>query len=319
MTRTRTLVALIAIFALLVVGGLIARRARYSLTVNKVSDDLYVFVGSGMNSTALITDEGVVLVDTMQDGWWGPALEAELQSITDKPITTIINTNANASHSGNNFRFGKGTVEIVSHEATKSRLERSKRFQGANARHLPKTTFRDRLSLVRGKERIELYYFGPANTDGDTWVVFPSRRVLHLSDIVSKNDVPEYVRDFGGSGVSQPETVARGMAALKDIDTVIIGHANGDDPHPMLTWAELDVHRRRSDTLLTAVREAMKSATTAEEVAAAVRSGDAFKMYDAKRVNDAVAAIYSELAAARDRPITFRRGPDLFRPVSSSW
>jgi hypothetical protein len=87
----------------------------------------------------------------------------------------------------------------------------------------------------------------------------------------------------------------------------------------MLTWAELDVHRRRSDTLLTAVREAMKSATTAEEVAAAFRSGDAFKMYDAKRVNDAVAAIYSELAAARDRPITFRRGPDLFRPVSSSW
>jgi glyoxylase-like metal-dependent hydrolase (beta-lactamase superfamily II) len=316
MTRTRILIALLAIFAVLVVGGLIARRARYSLTVNKVSDDLYVFVGSGMNSTALITDEGVVLVDTMQDGWWGPALEATLQSITDKPITTIINTNANAPHSGNNFRFGKGAVEIVSHEATKSRLQRSERFEGANARHLPNTTFRDRLSLVRGKERIELYYFGPANTDGDAWVVFPSRRVLHISDIVIKNEVPQYVRDFGGSGVSHPETLARGMAALKDIDTVIIGHAKDDDPLPTLTWAELDVHRRRSDTLLAAVRKAMKSATTVEEVAVAVRSSDAFKAYDAKRVSDAVAAIYSELAVGRHRAITFRRGPDLFQPLS---
>ena len=101
MTRTRIVVALIVIGALLVVavGVLRARRARYALTVNKVSDDLYVFVGSGMNSTALITDEGVVLVDTMQDGWWGPALEAKLQSITDKPITTIIITNANPPHS----------------------------------------------------------------------------------------------------------------------------------------------------------------------------------------------------------------------------
>src|SRR5204863_2788879 len=135
-------------------------------------------------------------------------------------------------------------VEIVSHEATRGRLEGTERFRGDNARYLPRTTFRDRLSLVRGKERIELYFFGAANTDGDAWVVFPARRVLHIGDIVKKNDVPEYVRRFGGSGVSEPDTLARGMAALKDVDTVIGSHANGDDPEPTMTWRELDVHRR---------------------------------------------------------------------------
>jgi glyoxylase-like metal-dependent hydrolase (beta-lactamase superfamily II) len=304
MTRAR-IVVLLLIVCLSVAGAAGAvwyqRHLKYTLSVHKVSEGAYVLVGSGINATAVVTDEGVILVDTLPDGWWGPALESALRSITDKPVIAIINTNAHPGHSGNNPRFGLGTVEIVSHEATKGYLEKTERFQGENARYLPRTTFRDHLSLVRGKERIELYYFGPANTNGDAWVVFPSRRLMHIGDIVKKNDVPEYVRRFGGSGVTQPDTLARGMAALKDIDTVIVGHAYGDDPHPTLTWSELELHRRRSDQLLTAVREAMKSDRTLEEVSAIIRGNEAFKGFEPKRVNDAVEAIYSELVANRTR------------------
>ena len=319
MTRARTVVLLL-IVCLLAAGAAGAmwykRHLQYTLSVHKVAEGAYVIVGSGINTTAVVADEGVILVDTLPDGWWGPALESALRSITDKPVIAIINTNAHPGHSGNNPRFGLGTVEILSHEATKWRLEKTERFQGENARYLPKTTFRDRLSLVRGKERIELYYFGAANTDGDIWVVFPSRRLLHVGDIVKKNDVPEYVRGFGGSGVAQPDTLARGMAALKDIDTVVVGHAYGDDPHPTMTWSELDLHRRRSDALLAAVREAMKSDRTLEEVAVIIRSSDAFKDFEPKRVNEAVEAIYSELAARRNRTSRMFLGPAPFQFTS---
>jgi len=303
MAKTRTVLGLLLVCLMVagVMGLVVVRRRQYALSVHKVSEGVYVIVGSGINSTAAITDEGVVLIDTLPDGWWGPALENALRSITDKPVTAIINTNSNPGHSGNNPRFGLGNVEIVSHEATKWRLEKTDRFRGENARFLPKTTFKDHLSLVRGKERIELYHFGAANTDGDTWVVFPSRRLMHIGDIVKKNDVPEYVRALGGSGVSQPDTLARGMAALGDIDTVIVGHAYGDDPHPTMTWRELDVHRRQSEALLAAVREAMKPARTLDEVTAIVRASETFKVYEPRRVNDAVEAIYSELAARPTR------------------
>jgi glyoxylase-like metal-dependent hydrolase (beta-lactamase superfamily II) len=314
MSRARIVTVLLVVCVLLagVAGAVLVKRHRqYTLSIHKVSEGAYVFVGSGINTTAVIADDGVILVDTLPDGWWGPALEAALRTITDKPVVAIINTNAHPGHSGNNPRFGAGTVEIVSHEATKWRLEKTARFQGENARYLPRTTFRDHLSLVRGREHIELYFFGAANTDGDAWVVFPSRRLLHIGDIVKKNDVPEYVRTFGGSGVSQPDTLARGMAALKDIDTVIVGHAYGDDPHPTMTWQELEVHRRRSDALLAAVREAMKSDRTLQEVAVMIRGSDAFKRFEPKRVDEAVEAIYTELAARRARTSRLRLGFEL--------
>lgn len=302
MPFTRTAIwpiALVAVGALLLVSVALQRRAKYTITTQKVGDGLYLFVGSGMNATAVVSEEGVVLVDTMMDGWWGPALETALRKVTDKPITTIINTNSHPGHSGNNFRFGGEGVVIIAHDLTKSRLERRDHFKGANARFLPQTTFRDRLTLTRGKERIELYYFGAANTDGDIWVVFPARKMMHIGDIVKKNDVPEIEGISGGSGVTYAQTMARGIAAIKDIDVVIAGHAR-DDAQPTLTWPELEAHQRQAVALLAAVREAMKSANTAEAVAAVVRTSAEFSRYEPRRVSEAVKATYAELVG-RDR------------------
>jgi cyclase len=302
MSRAKILIlsiAIVASAALLFVSIAAHRRNKFTITTQKLGDGLFLFGGSGMNATAVISEDGVVLVDTMADGWWGPALEAALREVTDKPITTIINTNSHPGHSGNNFRFGREGVLIVAHELTRSRLEKRDHFKGANARYLPQTTFRDRLTLTRGKEQIELYYFGAANTDGDLWVVFPSRRMMHIGDIVKKNDMPEIERVSGGSGVSYAATMALGIAAIKDIDLVIVGHARGDT-QPTLTWLELKAHQRQAGALLAAVRATMKSASTVDAVAAAVGANAEFSSYEPRSVSEAVKAIHAELIA-RDR------------------
>jgi glyoxylase-like metal-dependent hydrolase (beta-lactamase superfamily II) len=313
MTRARSIgvlvMTVVAIGLLLFAGRAVWKHRQYSVTTEKVADGLYVFVGSGMNATALITDDGVVLVDTMQDGWWGPALEAALRGVTDKPVTLIINTNSHPPHSGNNWRFGGDKVEIVSHELTKSRLERLDSFKGANAKFLPRTTFRDRLSLVRGKDPIELYNFGAANTDGDVWVVFPSRRAMHIGDIVKKNDLPEISRQAGGSGIAYPVTMARAIATIKDVDLVIAGHERDDSPRPTLTWSELAAHQRQMDVLLAAVQQEMKTATSAQGVVTALSKSAAFQRFDPRRLDEAVQAIYAELLAAREHTA---RAPDLW-------
>lgn len=55
------------------------------LTLEKVTDNLYVIIGSGGNVAFMPTTDGVILVDDKfaQDG---PQIVAKVKSVTDKPI-----------------------------------------------------------------------------------------------------------------------------------------------------------------------------------------------------------------------------------------
>src|SRR5881396_307763 len=68
--------------------------------IEKVKDNLYVISGSGVadqnafsggNTAVFVTDSGVVVVDTKLPGW-GPTLLERIKTVTNKPVTTIINT-----------------------------------------------------------------------------------------------------------------------------------------------------------------------------------------------------------------------------------
>src|SRR6266516_4801622 len=85
---------------------------------------------------------------------------------------------------------GSATVEIVAHENTKTNMEKMDAFKGDNAKFLPKKTYKDKMTLGAGKDRIDLYYFGRGHTNGDTWVVFPALRVMHTGDMFAWKDAP---------------------------------------------------------------------------------------------------------------------------------
>lgn len=184
------------------------------------------------NTLAFITAVGVVLIDTKLPGWGGPIMD-KVSEITDKPVTTIISTHTHVDHVGGNVEFSSA-VEIVTHENT-AKLMREMRpvtggpaqpgiFKENKGRGLANRTFRRRMTLGSGDERIELYYFGPAHTGGDAWVVFPALRVLHAGDVFAHKAVPPMDASNGGSGVAYPRTIAKALAALTNIDTVVTGH-----------------------------------------------------------------------------------------------
>ncbi len=126
----------------------------------------------------------------------------------DKPVTSIINTHTHGDHTGNDGFFG-ATVEIVAHENTKTNMEKMDAFKGDNAKFLPGKTYKDKLTLGSGKDRIDLYYFGAGHTNGDTFVVFPALRVLHTGDMFAWKDAPLCDRNNGGSCVAFPQTLPR--------------------------------------------------------------------------------------------------------------
>ena len=231
-----------------------------------------------------------VVVDTQIPGW-GQAILDQLRSVTDKPVTVIINTHTHGDHVGSNAEFPT-PVEVVAHEHTKTSMADMDMFQGESARHLPSRTFSDRMSLFEGEDRIDLYYFGRAHTDGDTIVTFPSLRAAHTGDLYPCNCAPLVTR--GGSSLDYSETLQRAVAALPAIDTIMPGHGEVTDWQAFVDYAAFN------RDLLAAVRQALDDGLTVEEAADSLRADARFAAYNLAPfgppgIANLVSQMYSEL------------------------
>src|SRR5262245_10081386 len=76
------------------------------IEVEKLKENLYVLKGanSGGNTAVFITANGVVVVDAKNPGWGQPILE-KIKTLTNKPVTTLINTNTQGDNVRGNVEF----------------------------------------------------------------------------------------------------------------------------------------------------------------------------------------------------------------------
>jgi glyoxylase-like metal-dependent hydrolase (beta-lactamase superfamily II) len=254
--------------------------------IEKVRENLFVITGGGGNTAAFITDKGVVLVDTKLANW-GERIMEKVKSVTDKPVTTIINTHTHGDHVGSN-EFFDPSVEIVAHENTKTNMAKMDALTD-KPQAMPDRTFKDKLSLMSGKDRIELYYFGRGHTNGDAWVVFPALRVVHTGDLFPRKGTPLIDVNNGGSGVEYPATLEKAIKGIRNVETVIPGHSAVTD------WAALTEFTEFNRAFLTSVQNAVKSGKTAEQAIAEIKLPEKFSAYQMQGVKDNVTKIYTEL------------------------
>jgi cyclase len=258
--------------------------------IEKVRDNLFLIkgAGSGGNTAALITNTGVVLVDTKNPNW-GQAILDKVRTVTDKPVTTIINTHTHGDHVGSN-EFFPASVEVVAHENTKANMEKMPGFQGEKAQFLPDRTYKDKVTLLTGPDRIDLYYFGRGHTNGDTIVVFPALRVAHTGDLFARPATPLIDMNNGGSGVAYPDTLKKAAAGIKGVETVIPGHTP-----TTTTWSAFVEFGEFNAAFLAAVQQAVKSGKTLDETIAGLTLPEKFKDYGMQGAKDNVTKIYGEL------------------------
>ena len=307
----------IVLSVLTITGALsiVVARAQQDPTIirlEKLKDALYIVTGgrgpgeqasiSG-NTTVFITNTGVVLVDTKYPGY-GKAILDQVRSATDKPVTMIINTHSHADHTSGNSEFPR-TVEIVAHENTRTNMTRMDQFKGENAAFLPKKTFKDRMSLLTGKDRIDLYYFGAGHTSGDAVIVFPALRTAVMGDLFARKWAPLVDAGNGGSAVAFPQTLARAVAGIKDVDTVITGHStttigSGRDmtfirSNPVMKWADLQEYADFTRDLVAASEAAIKAGKSVDEAAGGLKLPDKYKDYNMANLKADVQRVYDEL------------------------
>lgn len=256
-------------------------------TIEKLKDNLFVIKGGGGNTAAFITSKGVVIVDTKLAGWGQPIMD-QIRSVTDKPVTTIINTHTHGDHTGSN-EFFPASVEVVAQENTKANMEKMDAFKGDKAQFLPDKTYKDKLTLFSGPDRIDLYYFGAGHTNGDSVVVFPALRVAHMGDLFARKGTPLIDVNNGGSGLTYPTTVSNVAKGVKGVDNVITGHSD------VLPWSAVAEYAEFNQAFLDATKASIAASKSADEAIAEFKMPEKFKDYAMGGVKDNVTKIYAEL------------------------
>jgi cyclase len=249
--------------------------------IEKLRDNVYRILNTGSNCTAFITqNNGIVLVESGYAGWGREILD-KLKSVTNKPITILISTHTHSDHTGSNVELGPAqNIEFVAHENTRANLAREtcapvggcQSFQGNNAKYLPKRTFKDKMSLLSGKDRIELSYYGRAHTNGDIVVVFPELRLAHVGDLLGWQGVPRVMTEDGGSVVDFPETLAKAQAAIKNVDTIITGHSK------VMAWKDWVEVRDFLTYYVGEIKAANKAGKSVDEAVEAIKWPERFKV-----------------------------------------
>ena len=184
------------------------------IEVVAVRDGMYMLVGESGNATLQIGEEGVLLVDTMNEQM-GERLLAAVRKLSSKPIRYILNTSALPQHVGGNavIAAAGGTINagnvagaiedstvgaaVVAHENVltwMSMQEPLPPFEGWPT----STFFTPQKDLFFNGEAIQLIHQPNAVSRGDSFVVF--RR----SDVISAGAIFDFTRypyiDVGNGG-----------------------------------------------------------------------------------------------------------------------
>jgi glyoxylase-like metal-dependent hydrolase (beta-lactamase superfamily II) len=286
--------------------------AASAIEVDKLADNLYVLkalsAGAGGNTSVLLTANGVVVVDTKNPGWGQPLLD-KIKTLTSKPVTMIINTHTHGDHVSGNVEF-PASVDVVAHENTKANMEAMRPpsftvppaggpppniFTKNNGTGMAKRTFKDKMTIGSGADQIDLFYFGPAHTNGDVMVLFPMARVLHMSDVFASKGLPGMDSNNGGTGVGYANTLTKAadFADKNNVEKIVNGHFN-----TMTTRADLREFIQYVGDFVKFAQDGKRSGKSVDEVAQAWKTPTKYVGYEATpipvRVRANVELIFKE-------------------------
>ena len=179
-----------------------------ALELQPVTDNVYAIVGElgnrspdnlGNNATfgLVVTDDGVVLIDSGGTHAGARQIDSLIQSVTDKPVVRVINTGGQDHRwLGNGYFKAQGAQIIASEAAVDDQKARTRdqlillgNLVGEDAVRQTEpvyadTTFVERFEFELGGKVFELHHAGQAHTPGDSYVWLPQQQVMFSGDIV---------------------------------------------------------------------------------------------------------------------------------------
>jgi glyoxylase-like metal-dependent hydrolase (beta-lactamase superfamily II) len=221
----------LAIAALCLVWLQAQQPPKQPLTVQKVTDHLWVIMNNASGNVAVLpTDEGILLVDDKFEAD-GPEILAKVKGVSDKPIKYILNTHQHGDHTGGNaFMLTNTPAQIVIHKNARANM------LAAKQPGLPQITYADEAQVFLGGKEVSAHHLGRGHTNGDAVILFPSERVLHTGDLFVNGSAPFIDYSAKGSIVEWDKTLDRVLAL--DFDIVIPGHGPVAKKADLMKWRD---------------------------------------------------------------------------------
>jgi cyclase len=265
-----------------------------------VQGNVYMLVGAGANVAVQIGEDGVVVVDTGAARSREKVLAA-IRQLSTKPIRWIINTHADADHTGGNETVSQAgmTVNgnpaaIVAHEKVLARMSEA----GRPSTEWPLNTFfEDTRDFHFNGEAIFLYHFPAGHTDGDVFVYFRGSDVLVAGDAFVTTTYPVIDAKAGGGvegfigSLNKMLDIAVPKYLQEDGTYVIPGHGRVGDEADILEYRDMVVIIRDR------IQDMIKRGMTLDQVKAAQPTLD----YDTRYGNPTafIEAVYRDLTKER--------------------
>jgi glyoxylase-like metal-dependent hydrolase (beta-lactamase superfamily II) len=138
----------------------------------------------------------------------------------------LINTHHHGDHSSGNFAF-KGIVEhVLAHANSKTNQENAAKQSKTEDKQLyPDKTYADTWCEKFGKEKVCLYHYGPAHTNGDSFIHFEHANIAHCGDLVFNRRHPYVDRGAGANMKSWIEVLDKGLKKFDRNTRFVFGHA----------------------------------------------------------------------------------------------
>lgn len=205
----------------------------------KVKEGIYVYVGKEFNSNCgvILTQEGVVLIDSGHNPTDSRAILNAIKKLTSMPIRFIIDTEPHPDHTTGHFVFSPPAIVIAHEGATESMKGRERESPDRIQKMMtvspemraalegyrfipPHIEYRQKMTLNVGERTFELMYLKGVHSEADTAVWLPKERVLFSASAVVVNQY-NILRPF----VTIPDILAAAkMMKGLNPEVVIPGH-----------------------------------------------------------------------------------------------
>ncbi|MFP3873666.1 MAG: MBL fold metallo-hydrolase [Thiohalophilus sp.] len=232
--------------------------------------------GWNANAGFVVTDEGVVVIDTLGTPRLGRRLIATVRSVTDKPIRYLIITHNHPDHAYGAAAFQSlDAVTVIAHPGTRdynnsSTLEESVAYRreqlagdmqdfsppGAD-QYIEQSRFNKEV-IELGEQRFEIYNTGRHHSYGDLVVYQPAEKLVWISDLAF-NQRTTYMGDGDSEQILEGHEWL--MDNFSDARLMIPGHGGPQtEPFPMVSKTRDYVQRLRRE-----MREAVEQGVSMQD------------------------------------------------------
>jgi cyclase len=172
----------------------------------KVKEGIYVYVGKEFNSNCgvVLTQEGVVLIDSGHNPTDSRAILNAVKKLTSMRVRFLIDTEPHPDHTTGHFVFSPPAIVIAHEGATESMKGRERESPDRIQKMMtvspemraalegyrfipPHIEYRQKMTLNVGERTFELMYLKGVHSEADTAVWLPKERVLFSASAVVVN------------------------------------------------------------------------------------------------------------------------------------